>query len=137
MASLNKIMLIGRLTRDPELRYTQQGNAVANFSLAVDRTFKNQQGETETDFIKVVVWRKLAETIGKFLKKGSLVFVEGSLQLNKYEDANNVKRTSAEVMASTIQFLDKKGKSDNAPETASSEFDHMPVDDFTTDDIPF
>ncbi|MCK5682976.1 single-stranded DNA-binding protein [bacterium] len=138
MASLNKIMLIGRLTRDPELRYTQQGTAVANFSLAVDRTFKNQAGETQTDFIKVVVWRKLAETIGKYLVKGSLVYVEGSLQLNKYEDSNNIKRTSAEVMANTIQFLDKKSKtSPESSKTAPSEFDHMPVDDFTTDDIPF
>lgn len=139
MASLNKIFLIGRLTRDPELRYTQQGTPVANFSLAVDRGFKTQQGETQTDFIKIVVWRKLAETIGKYLVKGSMVFVEGSLQLRKYEDSNNVKRTSAEVVANTIQFLDKRTKSDSSSSTSSGgDFDTMPVDDdFTTDDIPF
>ena len=82
---LNKIILIGRLTQDPELRYTPNGNAVANFSLAVERSYTNRQGERDVDFIDIVVWRKQAETCANHLGKGRLVAVEGRLQIRSYE----------------------------------------------------
>ena len=82
---LNTVILIGRLVRDPELRYTTSGAAVANFTLAVDRPFTNQQGQREADFIDIVTWRKLAETCGNHLGKGRLVAVEGRLQIRSYE----------------------------------------------------
>lgn len=104
---LNRIILIGRLTRDPELRYTPNGIAVTNFTLAVDRPYANQQGERETDFINIAVWRKLAETCANHLGKGRLVAVEGSLQIRSYETADGQKRTAAEVVADNVRFLDK------------------------------
>ena len=103
---LNTVILIGRLTRDPELRYTQSGVAMANFSLAVDRPFTNNQGERETDFIRVVVWRKLAEVCGNNLGKGRLVAVEGRLQVRSYDDQEGKKRQITEVVAENVRFLD-------------------------------
>lgn len=103
---LNRVILIGRLTRDPELRYTGTGIPVANFSLAVDRPFTNQQGERETDFIRVVVWRKLAEVCAKNLGKGRLVAVDGRLQVGSYEAQDGSKRTTTDVVAENVRFLD-------------------------------
>jgi single-strand DNA-binding protein len=103
---LNRVILIGRLTRDPELRYTGSGIPVANFSLAVDRPYTNQQGERETDFIRVVVWRKLAEVCAKNLGKGRLVAVEGRLQVNSYEAQDGSKRQATDVIAENVRFLD-------------------------------
>lgn len=102
---LNRVILIGRLTRDPELRYTASGVAVTSFTLAVDRNFVNQQGERGTDFIRVTVWRKLAETCANHLGKGRLVAVEGRLQTRTYE-AEGQKRTATEVVADDVRFLD-------------------------------
>lgn len=104
---LNRIVLIGRLTRDPELRYTPSGVAVASFSLAVDRPFANQQGERETDFIDIVVWRKLAETVSGHLQKGRLVAVQGRLQIRSYETQDGQRRKAAEVVADDVRFLDR------------------------------
>ncbi len=104
---LNRIVLIGRLTADPALRFTPNGVAVCGFTLAVDRPFKNQQGERETDFIDIVVWRKLAETCANHLSKGRLVGVEGRLQVRSYEAQDGSKRKAAEVIADNIQFLDR------------------------------
>lgn len=104
---LNRIVLIGRLTRDPELRYTSSGVAVASFSLAVDRAFSNQQGERETDFIDIVAWRKLAETVSGHLQKGRLVAVQGRLQIRSYETQDGQKRKAAEVVADDVRFLDR------------------------------
>ncbi|MGI6359209.1 MAG: single-stranded DNA-binding protein [Bacillota bacterium] len=103
---LNKIILIGRLTRDPELSYTASGIARLRFSLAVDRRFTNQQGERQTDFIDIVCWRQLAETCGKFLRKGRLTAVAGSLQVRSYETQDGQKRRIAEVVADEVRFLD-------------------------------
>ncbi len=103
---LNRVILIGRLTHDPELRYTSSGIAVANFSLAVERPFTNQQGEREVDFIRIITWRKLAEVCAQNLGKGRLVAVDGRLQVRSYEDQNGVKRQVAEVVADTVRFLD-------------------------------
>lgn len=104
---LNRIVLIGRLVADPQLRYTQQGAGVANFRIAVDRPYTNQQGERETDFIDVVCWRKLAEIVANNLSKGRLVAVDGRLQIRYYEWEGQ-KRQSAEVHADDVRFLDSR-----------------------------
>ncbi|MFP5527875.1 single-stranded DNA-binding protein [Peptococcus simiae] len=102
---MNKIILIGRLVADPELRYTQSGIPVCNFRLAVDRPFTNQSGEREADFIDIVVWRKTAENVAKFMSKGRQVAVEGSLQIRSYDDNNGIRRRTAEVQANSVEFL--------------------------------
>ncbi|MBO8169100.1 MAG: single-stranded DNA-binding protein [Thermoanaerobacteraceae bacterium] len=103
---LNHIILIGRLTRKPELKYTTEGKAVAGFTIAVERPFTNQRGEKDVDFIKVVVWEKLAEVVAKNLGKGRLVSVRGRLQVRYYEADDATKRLSAEVVADEVRFLD-------------------------------
>ena len=103
---LNNITLIGRLTRDPDLKYTESGIAVVNFSLAVERSFTNKQGEREVDFIDIVVWRKQAESCANHLGKGRLVAVEGRLQIRSYETNEGQKRKVAEVVANNVRFLD-------------------------------
>ena len=105
---MNKVILIGRLTRDPELRYTSSNIPVATFSLAVDRTFTGQNGERETDFINIVVWRKQAENCKNYINQGSQVAVEGRIQTRNYEDQNGQKRYVTEVVADNVQFLDTK-----------------------------
>ena len=111
MANLNRVFLIGRLTRDPELRYVPSGAAVANLGIAVNRVYTTKEGEKreETCFVTVVVWRKQAEICGEYLSKGSAVFVEGRLQSRNWETSNGDKRSVLEVVASRIQFLDRKG----------------------------
>ena len=103
---LNKAILIGRLTRDPELRSTSNDISVTSFTVAVDRNFTNQQGEKETDFIPVVAWRKLAETCAKYLAKGRLVAVSGRMQVRSYEGKEG-KRNITEVVADEVQFLER------------------------------
>ena len=105
---INRVILIGRLTRDPELKYTSTGYPVASFTLAVDRGFTNKQGEREADFIPVVVWNKLAENCSKYLAKGHLVGVEGKLQVRSYEAKDGGRRYVTEVIADMVQFLEKK-----------------------------
>lgn len=138
---MNKVILIGRLTRDPELRYTQSGAPVAGFSLAVDRQFTNRQGERETDFINIVVWQKLAETCANHLSKGRLVAVDGRLQIRSYDDNQGIRRTIAEVVANEVKFLDRpkesqqgvppKGSSIAEGESFGSEIS------FNEEEIPF
>ena len=112
---LNKIILMGRLTRDPELRRTQSGTAVTSFSLAVDRDFKSQNGEKETDFIDIVAWRGTAEFVSKYFTKGRMAVVEGRLQIRDWTDRDGGKRRSAEVIADNVYFGDSKreGGADN------------------------
>ena len=107
MASLNKVILIGRLTHDPELRYTPNGQPVANFSLAVDRKMSKND---ETDFIPVVAWRRLAEICNEFLHKGKLVAIEGRLQVRSYEDKEGRKQRAFEVVADEMQMLDRSDR---------------------------
>jgi len=107
---MNKVILIGRLGKDPELKYTQNGVAVCNFSIAVERSFTNQQGEREVDWIDIVVWRKQAENCANYLAKGSQVAVEGRLQVRSYETDEGQRRRVAEVVANNIQFLDYNDK---------------------------
>ena len=105
---LNKIILMGRLTRDPELRRTGTGTAVTSFSLAVDRDFKSQSGEKETDFIDIVAWRSTAEFVSKYFTKGRMAVVEGRLQIHDWKDKDGNNRHSAEVVADNIYFGDSR-----------------------------
>lgn len=105
---LNKIIIMGRLTRDPELRRTGNGTAVTSFTLAVDRDFKSQSGEKETDFIDVVAWRTTAEFVSKYFTKGRMAVVEGRLQLRDWTDKDGGKRRSAEVIANSVYFGDSR-----------------------------
>lgn len=105
---LNKIILMGRLTRDPELRRTGSGTAVTSFALAVDRDFKGQGGEKETDFIDIVAWRSTAEFVSKYFTKGRMAVVEGRLQIRDWTDKDGGKRRSAEVVADNVYFGDSK-----------------------------
>ena len=105
---LNKIIIMGRLTRDPELRRTGSGTAVTSFSLAVDRDFKSQSGEKETDFIDVVAWRSTAEFVSKYFTKGRMAVVEGRLQIRDWTDKDGGKRRSAEIVADNVYFGDSR-----------------------------
>ena len=105
---LNNIFLTGRLTRDPARRRTQSGTAVTSFSLAVDRDFKSQSGEKETDFIDIVAWRSTAEFVSKYFTKGRMAVVEGRLQIRDWTDKDGGKRRSAEVVADNVYFGDSK-----------------------------
>ncbi len=112
---LNQVVLIGHLARDPELRYTQnEGVAVTNFTIAVDRSFQKQKAESDADFIRVVAWEKQAENVANYLKKGSLCAVEGRLQSRSYDDREGVRRYVTEVVARRVQFLDRRGGSDHS-----------------------
>ncbi|XQY91908.1 single-stranded DNA-binding protein [Metabacillus sp. HB246100] len=108
---LNRVVLVGRLTKDPDLRYTPSGVAVATFTLAVNRTFTNQQGEREADFLNCVIWRKQAENVANFLKKGSLAGVDGRLQSRSYEDQTGKRVFVTEVVAESVQFLEPRSAS--------------------------
>lgn len=130
---LNKVILIGRLTRDPEVRYTQSGKAVTTFDIAVDRSVANAQGQRETDFIPIVTWGKLAETCGNYLNKGRLVAVDGRMQIRSYETQDGQKRRVAEVVADGVRFLDR-GKE---PASTAGAGGGMSGDVFPDDDIPF
>ncbi|MFA6356031.1 MAG: single-stranded DNA-binding protein [Candidatus Omnitrophota bacterium] len=120
MASLNKVFLIGNLTRDPELRYIPSGSAVTTFTVAVNRVY-TQQGEKkeEVSYIKVVVWAKMAETCGEYLSKGSPVFVEGRIQSRSWETPQGEKRSAVEVIAERVQFLGKTKGSKQEPAAAA------------------
>jgi len=142
---LNHIVLIGRLVRDPELRYTSNGTPVANFTLAVERNYRNREGERDVDYIKIVTWRKLAENVAHHLGKGRLVAVEGSLQIRKSQGKNdNRTYINPEVIANNVQFLDwpndGKNKENNSDytEDASQDTEEEQVD-LSDDDfeVPF
>lgn len=106
---MNRVDLVGRLTRDPELRHTSSGRAVCQINLAINRTFTNQNGEREADFINVVVWDKQAENVCKYVSKGRLVSVEGRLQSRSYDDKDGKKVYVTEVIANSVQFLSTGG----------------------------
>lgn len=108
---MNRVVLVGRLTKDPELRYTPSGVAVATFTLAVNRTFTNQQGEREADFINCVVWRKPAENVANYLKKGSLAGVDGRVQTRNYEGQDGKRVYVTEIVAESVQFLEPRNNS--------------------------
>ncbi|MDP2871290.1 MAG: single-stranded DNA-binding protein [Bacillota bacterium] len=111
---LNRIVLIGRLVKDPELRYTPSGVPVAQFGLAVDRSFANAQGQRETDFFDIVVWRKQGELVANYLQKGRLVAIEGRLQTRTYETQEGQRRKVYEIVADRVAFLDRKPSSQDS-----------------------
>ena len=110
---LNKVVLMGRLTKDPELRRTGSGTAVTSFSLACDRDFKSQSGDKETDFIEFVAWKNTAEFVSKYFSKGRMAVVEGRLQIRDWTDKAGNKRTTAEVVADNVYFADSKRSESN------------------------
>lgn len=133
---LNKVFIMGRLTRDPELRHTQSGTAVASFALAVERDFKDKTtGERTTDFIDCVAWRSTAEFVSRFFAKGRMAVVVGSLQIRDWTDKEGNKRRTAEVIAESVYFGDSKRdplvklSEDDAPVTPAGEFTELSEDD--------
>ena len=118
--SVNKVILVGRLGRDPETRFTGGGQAVANFTLATDSTYKDRSGERQkkTEWHRIVVWSKLAEICQQYLKKGSLIYIEGRLQTREWEDKSGQKRTTTEIVASEMRMLGSR--SDSAAAGAGS-----------------
>jgi single-strand DNA-binding protein len=142
---LNRVILIGRLTKDPELRYTPAGVAVTQFTLAIDRPFSGSQGkEKETDFINIVTWRQLAETCSNYLRKGRLTAVEGRLQVRNYDNNEGRKVYVTEVIADNVRFLEsnKADKPESNPQQNRSQNqdpfldDGKPID-ISDDDLPF
>lgn len=107
---MNKAFLVGRLTKDPELRYLSDNTAVVNFTIAINRTYTNQSGEREADFINIVVWRKQAENVKKYLNKGSLVAIDGRIQTRNYENQEGRRVYVTEIVADSVQFLDSKSQ---------------------------
>ncbi|CAN7412281.1 single-stranded DNA-binding protein [Peribacillus frigoritolerans] len=155
---MNRVVLVGRLTKDPELRYTPNGVPVATFILAVNRSFTNQQGEREADFINVVVWRKPAENVANFLKKGSLAGVDGKVQTRNYEGQDGKRVYVTEILAESVQFLEPRsqntggnnqsntnasGSNQNRTQSNYSRSDEDPFAndgktiDISDDDLPF
>lgn len=161
MASLNKVMLIGNLTRDPEVRYTPKGSAVADLAIAVNRTYTAESGEKreEVTYVDIVLWAKLAEIAGKYLQKGAPVFIEGRLQMDQWEDKQTgQKRTKIRVVAENFQFLGRReapaseggdeggGRPVTRPAqrpqpakqaAAGDEFGEGPITEAEDDNIPF
>ncbi|SEP58904.1 single-strand binding protein [Virgibacillus subterraneus] len=116
---LNRVVLVGRLTKDPDLRYTPNGVAVANFTIAVNRPFSNQQGNRDADFINCVVWRRPAENLANYMKKGSMIGVDGRLQTRTFEGKDGKTVFVTEVVADSVQFLESKGSSQSSGQQAS------------------
>ena len=119
---INRVVLVGRMTRDPELRRTPQGDAVTSFTLAVNRNFTSRDGQQQADFINCVVWRKPAENVERYCSKGSLVGVEGRIQTRNYDDKDGKKVYVTEILASNISFLDSKGTG----ATGNTSFNNLP-----------
>lgn len=133
---MNKVILVGRLTRDPEVKNTTTGKAVATFTLAVDRRFKNADGQKEADFVPMVVWGKQAEFAGQYLSKGSQISTAGRLQIRSYDDKDGNRRYVTEVIADEINFLSSSPKKDEnfTPKVTIEEVNLATEDD---DEIPF
>jgi single-strand DNA-binding protein len=140
MPNFNKVFLMGNLTKDPELRYTAGGAPVANLRMAINRTYQSKTGEKKEEvcFMTVVAWQKQAETVGEYLKKGDPLFVEGRLQSRTWETDDKQKRTSIEVVAERIQFLNRgKGGAEAAAPGMDEEAGAPPVGGASEEDIPF
>ena len=133
---MNKVILMGRLTKDPDVKYTQTGKVVTQFTLAVDRSFKDANGNKETDFIPVVVWGKAAELVGNSCQKGHRLLVDGRLQIRSYEDKDGSKRWVTEIIVSGVEFVERKSDKGGTSGDKSEfeQFGHaVPFDE----DIPF
>ena len=136
---MNKVELLGRLTKDPEISTTTAGVAVCKFSIAVPRKYKNQEGETEVDYLNCICWRTLAENVNKFMKKGSQVIVIGSVQTRNYEAQDGTKRYVTEISADEVEFVSSpKGEGEpkeEKPAAKGKQQDLTPIDD--DDSMPF
>ena len=132
---LNRIVLMGRLTKKPELRRTQSGVAVTSFSLAVERDYKDAEGNRETDFIDVVAWRSTAEFVNKYFTKGRMAVVEGRLQIRDWTDKDGGRRRSAEVVADSVYFGDSKRTVSDSDTPPSGEFQELPEE--AKGELPF
>lgn len=149
-ASINKVILIGRLGKDPEVKYTPGGQAVAKFSIATDETYKDRNGEQQrrTEWHNIVAWRRLAEICGEYLVKGKLVYIEGRIQTRQWEDREGNKRNTTEIVAREMKMLSAKGEGDRS-ESSSQQSEATPASpspspsapapspEITDDDIPF
>lgn len=131
---MNKVILTGNLTKNPELTETQSGIAVCKFSIAVGRDYTNADGERETDFFNITVWRGRAENCGKYLKKGNKVAVVGSLQNRTYEDKEGIKRTVTDVIANEVEFLTPKQQEEETVSAKRERPEPTPIDD---NQLPF
>ncbi len=154
---MNKVILVGRLTKDPELRYTPSNIAVVRFTIAVNRTYQTRGEERQADFISCIAWRQQAENLSKFMRKGSLIGVDGQIQTSSFDDQNGVRRYVTEVLCNSIQFLEPKSstRSDDfstyqetpqyerprpaqAPDKNKNPFEDITSDfDISNDDLPF
>lgn len=139
----NRAVLVGRLTKDPELRFTSNGIAVTTFTLAVNRPFKNANGEQEADFINIVVWKKAAENVANYTSKGSLVAIDGRIQTRSYENKDGQRVYVTEVVADSVQFLDTKKKEESQQQQTrythdpGDPFKDAPQTDISDSDLPF
>jgi single-strand DNA-binding protein len=131
---MNKVILVGNLTRDPELSTTSGGVSLCKFGIAVQRRFANAEGNRDVDFFNIIVWRGLAETCHKFLRKGSKAGVVGSIQTRSYEDKDGVKKFVTEIIADEVEFLSSKPASDGYDDGKDVSAELKPVED---DDLPF
>ena len=131
---MNKCILIGNLTRDPELTTTDSGVSLCRFSIAVNRAYANQNGEREADFFNIVTWRGLAENCSKYLSKGRKVAIVGNIQNRSYEDKDGNKRFSTDIVAEDVEFLTAMGGADGERPSPSKKVEMAPVDN---DDLPF
>ena len=138
-ASLNRIILIGNLTADPELRYTSSGTARTRFSIAVNRQYKNASGQLqeETTFVPIITWGSLAENCANYLSKGRSVAVEGRLRIDSFENAEGERKKVVEVVASTVQFLGGAPRSGDAPAKAAAPPSDSEPEASTTEEVPF
>lgn len=134
---MNKIILLGRLVRDPEVRYTTTGKVVCQFTLAVDRPFTSQEGQKEADFIPVVVWGKQAELCGNSLTKGQRLLVDGRLQVRSYDAKDGTKRYVSEVIANTFEFIERKGDAGSRPAAAPANNGYRNEMDTFGQSVPF
>jgi single-strand DNA-binding protein len=152
---INRTILVGRLTKDPELRYTSGNVAYARFTLAVNRTFAGPNGEREADFISCIVWRKPAENVARFVKKGSLIGVEGRIQTGSYDDKDGIRKYTTDIVCDSVQFLEPKGTDNSSmdsdfnnnyrqdfyeerqSEPQQKRRESVPSIDVTEDDLPF
>ena len=136
---VNKVILVGRLGADPEIRYTQDGTMVTNLNVATNEQWKDKEGERQqrTEWHRVVTFRKLAEICGNYLSKGSLVYIEGRIQTRSWDDKDGVKRYTTEVVASTMQMLDRKGQGTEQPGAGPDSYGPMSGPDRHDDDVPF
>jgi len=136
---VNRVFLIGRLGRDPEIRHTASGSAVANFSVATDERWTDSEGnrQTRTEWHNIVAWRKLAEICGQYLRKGRLVFIEGRIQTREWDDRDGNKRRTTEIIASNMQMLEGRAQAGDAAEPQDSQDQNNMEIGITDDDIPF